>query len=96
MEAAITILYQASQLMLIAAVVLILYRFSRGVSVFDRVVAFETIGLAVVGYLLLESNATTARHNCPALHRCSARTGPVLGRGNHISCLFSRPRGVSR
>jgi len=61
MEAAITILYQASQLMLIAAVVLILYRFSLGPSVFDRVVAFETIGLAVVGYLLLESNATTAR-----------------------------------
>jgi multisubunit Na+/H+ antiporter MnhF subunit len=61
MEAAITILYQASQLMLIVAVVLVLYRFSLGPSVFDRVVAFETIGLAVVGYLLLESNATTAR-----------------------------------
>jgi multisubunit Na+/H+ antiporter MnhF subunit len=61
MEAAITVLYQASQFMLIAAVVLLLYRFSLGPSVFDRVVAFETIGLAVVGYLLLESNATTAR-----------------------------------
>ena len=61
MEAAITILYQASQLMLIAAVVLLLYRFSRASSVFERVVAFETIGLGVVGYLLLESNATTAR-----------------------------------
>jgi multisubunit Na+/H+ antiporter MnhF subunit len=61
MEAAITVLYQASQFMLIVAVVLLLYRFSLGPSVFDRVVAFETIGLAVVGYLLLESNATTAR-----------------------------------
>ena len=61
MEVAISVLYQASQLMLIVAVVLLLYRFSIGPSVFDRVVAFETIGLAVVGYLLLESNATTAR-----------------------------------
>jgi len=61
MEAAIAILYQASQLMLIIAVVLILFRFSRGPSVYDRVVAFETIGLGLVGYLLLESNATTAR-----------------------------------
>ncbi|MEE9579240.1 MAG: monovalent cation/H+ antiporter complex subunit F [Gemmatimonadota bacterium] len=50
-----------SQIMLIVATVLILYRFSRGPSVFDRVVAVETIALAVVGYLLLESNATAGR-----------------------------------
>ena len=61
MEAAVGILYQASQLMLVVATVLILYRLSLGPSIFDRVVAFETIGLAVVGYLLLESNATAGR-----------------------------------
>jgi multisubunit Na+/H+ antiporter MnhF subunit len=61
MEAAIDILYQASKFMLIIAIVLILYRFSFGASVYDRVVAFETIGLAMVGYLLLESNATAGR-----------------------------------
>ncbi len=61
MEAAVGILYQASQLMLLVAIVLILYRLSLGPSIFDRVVAFETIGLAVVGYLLLESNATVGR-----------------------------------
>ena len=61
MESVITFLYQASQIMLFTAIVLLLYRFSRGPSVFDRVVAFETIGLGVVGYLLLESNATVAR-----------------------------------
>ncbi len=61
MEAAVGLLYQASQIMLIVATVLILYRFSRGSSVFDRVVAVETIALAVVGYLLLESNATAGR-----------------------------------
>ena len=61
MEAAIDILYQVSKIMLIIAIVLILYRFSRGPSVFDRVVAFETIGLAMVGYLLIESNATAGR-----------------------------------
>jgi len=61
MEAAVSILYQLSQLMLIAATVLILYRLSLGPSVFDRVAGFETIGLAVVGYLLLESNATAGR-----------------------------------
>ncbi len=61
MEAAVGLLYQASQIMLIVATVLILYRFSRGPSVFDRVVAIETIALAVVGYLLLESNATAGR-----------------------------------
>ena len=61
MEAAVGILYQASQLMLIVATVLILYRLSLGPTIFDRVVAFETIGLAVVGYLLLESNATVGR-----------------------------------
>ena len=61
MEAAVGLLYQASQIMLIIATVLILYRFSRGPSVFDRVVAGEMIALAVVGYLLLESNATAGR-----------------------------------
>ena len=61
METAVGILYQASQLMLVAATVLILYRLSLGPTVFDRVVGFETIGLAVVGYLLLESNATAGR-----------------------------------
>ena len=61
MDAAIDILYQVSKIMLIIAIVLILFRFSRGPSVFDRVVAFETIGLAMVGYLLLESNATAGR-----------------------------------
>ena len=61
MEAAIGTLYQASQIMLVVAIVLILYRFSIGPSVFDRVIAFETIGLAIVGYLLLESNATIGR-----------------------------------
>lgn len=61
MEAAVGILYQSSQLMLVVATVLLLYRLSLGPSVFDRVVGFETIGLAVVGYLLLESNATAGR-----------------------------------
>ena len=61
MEVAVGVLYQASQIMLVAAVVLILYRFSLGPSVFDRVVAAEAIGLGVVGYLLLESNATVGR-----------------------------------
>ena len=61
MEAAVGILYQMSQLMLVVATVLILYRLSLGPSIFDRVVGFETIGLAVVGYLLLESNATAGR-----------------------------------
>ncbi len=61
MEAAVGILYQSSQLMLVVATVLILYRLSLGPTVFDRVVGFETIGLAVVGYLLLESNATAGR-----------------------------------
>jgi multicomponent Na+:H+ antiporter subunit F len=61
MDAAIDVLYQVSKIMLIVAIVLILFRFSRGTSVFDRVVAFETIGLAMVGYLLLESNATAGR-----------------------------------
>jgi len=61
MEAAVGILYQASQLMLFVATVLILYRLSLGPTIFDRVVAFETIGLAVVGYLLLESNAAAGR-----------------------------------
>lgn len=62
MEATIMFLYQSSQIMLVVAIVLILYRFSIGPSVFDRVIAFETIGLAVVGYLLLESNVTAERH----------------------------------
>ena len=61
MDAAIDILYQVSKIMLIIAIVLILCRFSFGPSVYDRVVAFETIGLAMVGYLLLESNATAGR-----------------------------------
>ena len=61
MEAAVGILYQASQLMLVVATGLILYRLSLGPTIFDRVVGFETIGLAVVGYLLLESNATAGR-----------------------------------
>ena len=61
MEAAIGLLYQSSQIMFFAAIVLILYRFSVGPSVFDRLVAFETLGLGVVGYLLLESNATAGR-----------------------------------
>ena len=61
MEAAVGILYQSSQLMLVVATVLLLYRLSLGPSVLDRVVGFETIGLAVVGYLLLESNATAGR-----------------------------------
>jgi multisubunit Na+/H+ antiporter MnhF subunit len=61
MEAAIAILYQGSQIMFIIAIVLILCRFSMGPSVFDRAVAFEMIGLGVVGYLLLESNATAGR-----------------------------------
>ncbi len=61
MEAAVGILYQSSQLMFVVAIVLILYRLSLGPSVFERVVGFETIGLAVVGYLLLESNATAGR-----------------------------------
>jgi multicomponent K+:H+ antiporter subunit F len=61
MEAAIVILFQSSQFMVILATVLILYRLSLGPSVFDRVVAVETIGIGVVGYLLLESNATTGR-----------------------------------
>ena len=61
MEAAVGILYQSSQLMLVVATVLLLYRLSLGPSVLDRVVGFETIVLAVVGYLLLESNATAGR-----------------------------------
>jgi multisubunit Na+/H+ antiporter MnhF subunit len=61
MEAAIAILYQGSQIMFIVAIVLLLCRFSLGPSVFDRLVAFETIGLGVVGYLLLESNASAGR-----------------------------------
>ena len=61
MEAAVGILYQASQLMLFIATALILYRLSLGPTIFDRVVAYETIGLVVVGYLLLESNATAGR-----------------------------------
>ena len=61
MDTAIGLMYQASQIMLIVAIVLILCRFSLGPSVFDRVAAFETIGLGVVGYLLLESNATAGR-----------------------------------
>ncbi len=61
MEAAIGLLYQSSQIMFFAAIVLILYRFSVGPSVFDRLVAFETLGLGVVGYLLLESNASASR-----------------------------------
>ena len=61
MEAAIGILYQSSQLMLVVSALLILYRLGRGPSVFDRVVAIEAIALAVVGYLLLETNATAGR-----------------------------------
>jgi multisubunit Na+/H+ antiporter MnhF subunit len=61
METVIGILYQASQAMFIVAIILILYRFSLGPTVFDRVVAYETIGLAMVGYLLIESNATVGR-----------------------------------
>ena len=61
METLIDILYQSSLVMLTVATVLILYRFYLGPSIFDRVVAFETIGLAMIGYLLLESNATAGR-----------------------------------
>jgi multisubunit Na+/H+ antiporter MnhF subunit len=61
MESVIGILYQASQIMLIGSIILILYRFRLGPSIFDRVIAYETIGLAVVGYLLIESNATVGR-----------------------------------
>ena len=61
METVIGILYQASQVMFVVAIILILYRFSLGPTVFDRVVAYETIGLAMVGYLLIESNATVGR-----------------------------------
>lgn len=61
MEATVTILYQVSQVMLVVAVVVFLYRFSLGPSVFDRVVAVEAIGLGAVGYLLVESNVTASR-----------------------------------
>ncbi len=61
MGATIDILYQWSQLMLVASTILMLYQFGRGLSVFDHVVAVEAISLAVVGYLLLESNATEGR-----------------------------------
>jgi multisubunit Na+/H+ antiporter MnhF subunit len=61
MEVLTEFLNQASKLMLMVAILLILYRFRLGPNVFDRLVGFETIGLAVVGYLLVESNATVGR-----------------------------------
>lgn len=61
MEALAAFLGYASRLVLLVSSLLVLYRFSLGPSIFDRVTAIETLSLAVVGYLLLQSNAPGGR-----------------------------------
>ena len=61
MEAVVVLLNGSSRLLLVVAALLILYRFSLGPSIFDRVAAIEALALSVVGYLLLQSNSTGGR-----------------------------------
>ena len=61
MEAAVAFMDASSRLLLVVSALLILYRFRLGPSIFDRVAAIEAIALAVVGYLLLQSNSPGGR-----------------------------------
>lgn len=88
MEALVILLFQSAKLMLLLATLLMLWRLALGPTVFERVVAIESLGLAVVGYLLLEPDAQSNR-----LHTDAALTltlfsvvgtvflGYFLGRG---------------
>ena len=89
MEATVTILYQVSQVMLVVAVVVFLYRFSLGPSVFDRVVAVEAIGLGAVGYLLVESNVTASRlYTDAALGLALFSVVGTIFLGYFLQCLY--------
>ena len=56
------VLYDVSQILLALSCVLVLARLWRGPSVFDRVLATDTIALAVVGYLLLAAEGPVGRY----------------------------------
>jgi len=58
---AVEILYLASHVLLLVSALVILARAVRGPSIFDRLLALETLALGVVGYLLLQANARDAR-----------------------------------
>ena len=50
-----------SQVLIVAALVLVLLRLVRGPSGFDRLLAGETIALGIVGLLLLQAGLAEAR-----------------------------------
>ena len=53
---------QASMCLLAISCVLVLVRLLRGPSIFDRVLAADTLALAVVGYLLLSAYQPIGRY----------------------------------
>jgi len=57
----IDLLYVSSKLVLALAAFLVLLRAWRAPSIFDRVLAVDTLALAVVGYLLLEAYGPMGR-----------------------------------
>lgn len=50
-------IFLASEAIIFLSAALILIRAVKGPSIFDRISAIDTIGLAVVGYLLLQTSA---------------------------------------
>lgn len=50
-------IFFASEIIIFVSAALMLIRAVKGPSIFDRISAIDTIGLAVVGYLLLQTSA---------------------------------------
>ena len=57
----IDLVNDVSRVMIVAAIVLTLFRLARGPSAFDRLLAGETVALGLVGLLLVQAGAAEAR-----------------------------------
>jgi multisubunit Na+/H+ antiporter MnhF subunit len=57
----IELLTRATELLMLGAAALFLWRMVRGPSPFDRLAALEALALAVVGFVLLEAAAAETR-----------------------------------
>ena len=53
-------IFLASEIVLFVSIALTMVRVVKGPSIFDRISAIDTIGLGVVGYLLLQTSAYDA------------------------------------